>query len=739
MQQPEPISCFKRSFWCVAIGLLVWLGFAALGFAQPGADAERESGGPPPFGQGGLPPGGPGFGGPGGRGPGGPGFGGIGGEDMEILEQFDEDFSGYLDAEERKAAREHLKQERGDNSGQRRGGRFPGRGGNESPPQPGMKLSPADVESFPDAPLYDPLTLRTLFLEFESEDWEQELSDFHGTDVDVPARLTVDGETYEGVGIRFRGMSSYMMVSAGRKRSLNLSMNYVHKGQRLGEYRTLNLLNSHGDASFLRANLALEIARDYMPAPRASFVRVVINGENWGVYPSVQQFNKDFIQEQFGTKKGARWKVQGSPMGRGGLNYLGDDPEPYRQIFTLKTKENPKSWAALITLCKVLDTTPASQLEHALESVLDVDGALRFLAWENVLVNNDGYWTRASDYNLYQDVHGRFHIIPHDANETFSMGGGMFGPRGPGGPGGFEGAGGFGSGMFIAPQFVLQGDRDDDQKLSAEEFNALAALWFEKLDAEGRGKLSSEQFTAEIGDVFGMPEGPDGFGPAMFLGPGLFTTVDVNENGSLTQAELEDSFARWLKEWDVDQTGRIDEAAIRDGLDAVLPQPEFAQPGRGVAGPGGRGGRDGSRRREAGGPGGRRGRGGPGGGMMHGSVDLDPLVAVDDAQKPLLSKLLAVPSLRTRYLGYVHEMTEHWLDWNTLGPVVRQYKELIEEDVKLDTRKLESYEAFVEQVSDPEEKSESDEAGGHGSLKNFAKQRRDYLLNRPEVKSAANR
>jgi molybdopterin-biosynthesis enzyme MoeA-like protein len=52
----------------------------------------------------------------------------------------------------------------------------------------------------------------------------------------------------------------------------------------------------------------------------------VINGESWGVYVSVQQFNKDFVKEWFETTKGARWKVPGSPGGRGSLAYLGDDP-----------------------------------------------------------------------------------------------------------------------------------------------------------------------------------------------------------------------------------------------------------------------------------------------------------------------------------------------------------------------------------------------------------------------------
>jgi hypothetical protein len=44
----------------------------------------------------------------------------------------------------------------------------------------------------------------------------------------------------------------------------------------------------------------------------------------------------------------------------------------------------------------VLSETPSERLEKALDPVLDVDGALRFLAWDNALVSGDGFWTRAS-------------------------------------------------------------------------------------------------------------------------------------------------------------------------------------------------------------------------------------------------------------------------------------------------------------------------------------------------------
>ena len=56
---------------------------------------------------------------------------------------------------------------------------------------------------------------------------------------------------------------------------------------------------------------------------------------------------------------------------------------------------------------------------------------LWFLALDNALINNDGYWTRASDYSLYRDPKGKFHVIPHDMNEAFgpAMSFGVVGAR----------------------------------------------------------------------------------------------------------------------------------------------------------------------------------------------------------------------------------------------------------------------------------------------------------------------
>jgi hypothetical protein len=347
---------------------------------------------------------------------------------VTLVEQFDKDADKRLNAEERKAAREFLAREIQAGRGPRRPGFRSGPADDERAvfSGAGPKLSPKEVKSFPDAALYDVSVLRTLFLQFEDADWEQELAEFYHTDVEVPATLTVDGKVYRDVGVHFRGASSFFTVGPGRKRSLNLSLDFVHHEQDLGGYHTLNLLNSHTDPTYLRSMLFYHITRDYIPAPKANYVRLVINGESWGIYVNVQQFNKEFVRDWFQTTAGARWKVPGSPRARGGLEYLGEDVSAYKTHYELKTKNDAHAWTALIQLCRVLHETPSNKLEAALSPLLDVDGTLKFLALENALINDDGYWIRSSDYSLYRDPQGRFHVFPQDANETFRL------PEGPG-------------------------------------------------------------------------------------------------------------------------------------------------------------------------------------------------------------------------------------------------------------------------------------------------------------------
>jgi hypothetical protein len=482
---------------CGSIGRLTILSFAAI--IAFGADAAAQARG--------------------GRGGGGRGGGGAAPAPApSLVEQFDTNGDKWLNSAERKAARDSITS----------GARGRGRGGQLAPELVGKTagkgpaIAEAGTRTYPNAPLYDEGIFRTLFFTFENSDWEKELEDFKDTDVLVPAKLVVDGKTYSDVGVRFRGNSSFFRVPSSFKRSFNVSLDMAKDEQNIDGHKTLNLLNSNEDPAMMRAVLFLHIARQFLPAPKANFTRVVINGEYWGVFQNVQQFSSEFVKENFGDK-GNRWKAEGP------LTYNGDNAASYRRPYEIKGKDDPAAWEALINLTRVLNQTPPAELEKALEPILNIDGALRFLALDNVLVSNDGYWLRGADYSLYRDEKGKFHVLSYDVNETFA------------------------------------------------------------------------------------------------------------NNPS------------------------------------------------------------------------RNGQGG--------SPTLDPLIGINDNNRPLRSKLFAVPALREKYMGYVREIATKWLDWNTLGPMVERYRALIDADAKIDTKQLYSYDEFVAGIAGPER-----------SLKTFAATRREFLL-----------
>jgi hypothetical protein len=584
------------------------------------------------------PPGGPGgFGG---------GFGGPpGGQERKLIPQFDLDKDGRLNAAERAQARAFLAENPGGGRGGfgGRGGPGGGRGGfgGGEAPKPGPKVEKSDVKPIPGNDLYELKALRTLFLDFENTtDWEKELEEFHNTDVEVPCALTVDGKRYADVGVHFRGMSSYMGVRTGSKRSLNLSMDFADSKQRLYGSKTLNLLNGHDDGSFMDAVLYSHLARTHIPAPKANFVKVVINGEYWGVYTNVQQFDKEFVKENYKTDKGTRWKVRGSPGGRGGLEYFGDKVEDYKRVYEIKTKDDPKAWKALIHFCKVLNTTPADKLEAALSPLVDVESLLWFLAYDIATINCDGYWIRSSDYSIYLDDKDQFHFLPHDMNECF---------RAPMGPG-------MGGGMIFAmprPGEVLPVPLQNMLGVNADQKKKLDALQKE-VDDKLEALMTAEQ----------------------------------------------------KKQWkDLRGAGPAGNMVLAGGPPGGGPPP----------GPGGPGG---------------GGRGGMGG--VAGGVNLDPLTGLDDTRKPLRSKVLAVPAWKKTYLQHIHWIADKQFDWKSLGRTVAELRTLIDADVKADTRKLESYETFLATTSD----TAVTPRGRQMSLRQFADQRREYLLNHPELKKA---
>lgn len=273
--------------------------------------------------------------------------------------------------------------------------------------------------------LYEKETIRTLDLQFQQANYWTLMTQNYNSQTDIPATLTVDGEVYDSVGVRFKGQTSYSMLPQGsQKKSFNITMDHAIDGQELMGYGTLNLNNAFQDASFLREVVYLDLIRDHVPAAKANFVHLNINGASWGIYPNVQQLNNEFVKQWFFSNSGTLWRADrpaGSGGGPGGggwgdgtaaLNDLGSDTMAYQEHYTLKRTERVDPWDDLVRVCQKLEQTPLAALEDSLNNHLDVDRTLWFLASEIAFGDDDGYVYKGKmDYYLYFDAETG-HMVP---------------------------------------------------------------------------------------------------------------------------------------------------------------------------------------------------------------------------------------------------------------------------------------------------------------------------------------
>ncbi|NOT37744.1 MAG: T9SS type A sorting domain-containing protein [Saprospiraceae bacterium] len=274
--------------------------------------------------------------------------------------------------------------------------------------------------------------IRRIELEFDQANYWTLLTSNYQSKTDLPARLIHDGKTYNDVGVRFKGQTSYQRVTT-MKKSFNITMDYKDSTQNLKGYETINLNNSFEDNSFSREVFYENLTRPFSQSLKANFVHLFINGQDWGLYPCVQALDGDYVKEWFLSNEGARWRCERTTTGGGGpggnfgagtstLNYLGDSPNLYTPHYTLKKSTITDHWEKLAFMTKVLNTVPLAQLEDTLNKVLDVDRALWFLAKEIMFGDDDSYINKGGMdyYCIYQKDVDRFVPLEYDANSVMS-------------------------------------------------------------------------------------------------------------------------------------------------------------------------------------------------------------------------------------------------------------------------------------------------------------------------------
>ena len=154
------------------------------------------------------------------------------------------------------------------------------------------------------------LGVRNIEIFFSEVNWDDTLDLYYSNGNGqrlVADSIIIDGEVDQNVGIKYKGNSSYNINNG--KNPMNIRLDYINNGQSIDGYNVLKLSNGFKDPTFVREMLSYKIAQEFMPAPKATYANVSVNGVLVGLYVCVQSVDDDFTNENFYERKGPFFKA----------------------------------------------------------------------------------------------------------------------------------------------------------------------------------------------------------------------------------------------------------------------------------------------------------------------------------------------------------------------------------------------------------------------------------------------
>jgi putative membrane-bound dehydrogenase-like protein len=235
--------------------------------------------------------------------------------------------------------------------------------------------------------------------------------------------ITIEGQTFRGVGFRYTGNASYMASAGGLKRSFLVDLDRADRAEFHGLHALL-LQAGALDATKARQALAFALFRAAgVPAPRTALAEITLTvpGEHpkayLGLYTLVEPVDRAFLKDRFGSVRGLLLR----PQGLQGLDFLGEDWEKYRGPYRPLAEPTPVEAKRLIEFIRLVQRGNDEQFRMEIASYLDVDRFLRFMAVQALIANADGFFTLAYNYSLCLDPRSnRFVFIPGDQELSFA-------------------------------------------------------------------------------------------------------------------------------------------------------------------------------------------------------------------------------------------------------------------------------------------------------------------------------
>ncbi|PCC70696.1 CotH protein [Nannocystis exedens] len=191
--------------------------------------------------------------------------------------------------------------------------------------------------------------------------------------------------------IRLRGNSTWW--PGQNKMQFEIGFNTYDKKGRFRGLKKILFDAAEYNRAFLRDRMAMHIFRDLgLPAPCANNARLMLNGEYYGLFTSIEKVDSEFLERVFEFPDGNLYKKGGD--------------------WEKKTNEENPDMSDIEALDDADDLAD-------LVPLLNIDQAVLEWAAEAVMPDNDGAWAGGLNLYMYNDPKTGFNVIPWDKDATF--------------------------------------------------------------------------------------------------------------------------------------------------------------------------------------------------------------------------------------------------------------------------------------------------------------------------------
>jgi spore coat protein CotH len=269
--------------------------------------------------------------------------------------------------------------------------------------------------------LFDSGVVHTISVDFDQADYDAMIETFTSTgDKEwISATLTIDGVTYENVGLRLKGNSSLFGLTeatSGNPEDLPwlIRLNEFVEGADHQGYEEI-VIRSNSTETALNEAVAQELlALTGLASQRSIATAFTVNGGETELRLAVEHPDEEWYEDNFVDEDGLLYKADSE----GDYSYRGDDAEAYTDVFDQKVGDDDMQ--PLIDFLAFINNADDATFAAELTDRLDVDAFATYLAFQDLIGNADDINGRGNNsYLQYDTTTNQFTVVSWDLNLAF--------------------------------------------------------------------------------------------------------------------------------------------------------------------------------------------------------------------------------------------------------------------------------------------------------------------------------